>query len=316
MGMGVERHLQVWSTASVEPRHRLGYWMDAICDCFLEMASTPITDDNFHGRIEVCRLQQVTPTAATGSAQTVRRDRQAVARSGWDAYYLISQPRHAWRIVHGQQDRLVQPGEAVLVDSRRPYDFHFPHGLENLSVELPIDWVERWLPEPDKLLGVPIQVRSGWGLALRGVCEALVPAAVPNLPVAPDAVEQQLGLLLGLASQQLSDGPADARSIVARCERRMRERLADPGLVAADVAAAAGTSLRNLHRAFARENRTFAGTLMAMRIAEGCRMLADVRFERITIAEIARRCGFLDASNFTRQVRRVRGVRPKEIRQR
>lgn len=306
--------VQIWSTESVEARHRLGYWVDAICDYFLEMDSAPLPGDDFFGQIAVCPLRQVTPTAATGSAQTVRRGRAAVARSRWDAYYLISQPRRAWRIVHAGQDRLVQPGEAVLVDSRRPYDFHFAGGLENLSIEMPIDWVERWLPDPAKALGMPIQGNTGWGLALRGVCEALVPTAVPSLPVLPDTIEQQLGALLGLATHQLGDAPARAHSIVSRCEGCMRERLADPRLCAADVAPAAGTSLRSMHRAFASENRTFAGTLMAMRIAEGSRMLADPRFARVTIGEIARRCGFIDPSHFTRQIRRAHGVSAKALR--
>ena len=94
----------------------------------------------------------------------------------------------------------------------------------------------------------------------------------------------------------------------------MRECLAVPQLAAFDVAQRAGTSLRNLHRAFASEQRTFAGSLQAMRLAEGARMLADARFKRITIGEIARRCGFLDPSHFTRQFRRVHGVNPKAFR--
>lgn len=312
--MGEVASVQVWSTESVEPRHRLGYWLDAICDYFLEMNASPHPGDGFFGRIEVCPLRHLTPTAATGSAQTVRRDRVAIARSQWDSYYLISQPRRAWRIAHAGHDGVVQPGESVLVDSRLPYQFDFANGLENLSVALPIDWVERWLPRPSKVLGVPLQGQTGWGLALRGMCEALSPAAVPSLPALPEAIEEQLGLLLGLASHQLEAEPGRAHSIVSRCEMRMRERLADPALVAADVAKAAGTSLRNLHRAFAGQNRSFAGSLLAMRIAEADRMLSDVRFERVTIGEISRRCGFLDPSHFTRQFRRLRGVYPKQLR--
>lgn len=75
-----------------------------------------------------------------------------------------------------------------------------------------------------------------------------------------------------------------------------------------------GTSLRNLHRAFAANNRTFASSLQAMRLAEGVRMLADARFNHITIGEIARRCGFLDPSHFTRQFHRVHGMGPRVFR--
>lgn len=185
------------------------------------MSSTPNGPDDFHGRIEVCPLDRLTATQAVGSAQVVRRDRAAIARSQRDCYYLISQPRSAWRVVHAGQDRVVQPGESVLVDSRRPYEFQFPYGLDDLSMALPIDWLERWIPDP--LLGLAIQAQSGWGLALRGMREALVPAAVPGLPVLPRAVEEQFGFLLGMASGRLSEAPVRSNAIVARCEAHMRE---------------------------------------------------------------------------------------------
>ncbi len=312
--MRATKSLQLWSTESVEPRHRLGYWLDSICESFLEMSSTPHGRDEFFGRIEVCPLDQLTCTRAVGSAQTVQRDRKAIAQSDRNFYYLISQPRSAWRIDHAGQDRVVQPGESVLVDSRRPYDFYFPRGLDDLSVQLPIDWVERWIPEPEKLVGLPIQGSSGWGFALRGLREALVPEAVLKLPVPAHAIEDQLGVLLGLASCQWGGQPTHAHALLARCESCMRERLADPDLAAMDVAKAAGTSLRTLHRAFASEKRTFAGSLLAMRLEEGGRMLADARFKRVTICEIARRCGFMDPSHFARQFRRLRGVGPRESR--
>ena len=312
--MCATKNLQLWSTESVEPRHRLGYWLDSICESFLEMNSTPYLRDDFFGRIEVCPLDLLTPTRAVGSAQTVQRDRRAIARSERDFYYLISQPCRAWRVVHAGQDQLVQPGESVLVDSRRPYDFHFPHGLDDLSVALPIDWVERWIPEPKKLLGLPIQGISGWGLALRGLREALVPEALVQLPLPVHAIEEQLGVLLGLASCQLGDEPTHTHTLLARCESSMRERLADPDLAALDVAKAAGTSLRTMHRTFASEKRTFAGSLLAMRLEEGGRMLSDTRFKRVTVGEIARRCGFMDPSHFARQFRRLRGVGPSEFR--
>lgn len=312
--MRATKNLQLWSTETVEPRHRLGYWLDSICESFLEMNSTPDWRDDFFGRIEVCPLDQLTPTRAVGSAQTVQRDRRAIARSERNFYYLISQPCRAWRLEHAGQDQIVQPGESVLVDSRRPYDFHFPHGLDNLSVELPISWVERWIPEPQKILGLPIQGSSGWGLALRGLREALVPEAVMKLPVPAHAIEDQLGVLLGLASCQWGDEPVRSHAVLARCESCMRERLADPDLAAMDVATSAGTSLRTMHRTFASVKRTFAGSLLDMRLEEGGRMLADARFRRLTIGEIARRCGFMDPSHFARQFRNRQGMGPSEFR--
>ncbi len=312
--MAADRRLQRWSTDDVEPRHRLEYWIESICHFYLEMSSMAQRGDSFFGRIALCPLECITPTRATGAAQSIRRDRLDIERSDRNSYYLISQERSAWRILHAGQDRIVQPGESVLVDSRIPYEFQFPNGLDVLSTALPIDWVQRWLPAPSKALGIPLQGQSDWGLALRGMRQALDPAALPALPIQPRSLEDQLGILLGLTSAQWGEAPRRADTIVARCEAHMRERLSEPGLAAGDIAHSAGTSLRNLHRAFASQQRTFTSSLRAMRLEEAARMLADTRFRRITIGEIARRCGFADASHFTRQFHLVHGVNPKALR--
>lgn len=314
--MTADQRFQLWSTDDVDPRRRLEYWIDSICHFYLEMSSMPDLDDGFFGRIELFALECITPTRATGAAQSIRRNRLDIERSERNSYYLISQESSAWRILHAGQDRLVQPGESVLVDSRLQYEFQFPAGLDVLSTALPVGWVERWLPAPSKMLAIPLQGQHGWGMALRGMRQALEPSALTGLSLQPRSAEDQLGLLLGLASGQLGEAPARADAIVARCEARMRERLSEPGLTAEDIAKDAGTSLRNLHRAFASQRRTFASSLRAMRLAEAARMLTDSRFSRVTIGEIARRCGCMEPSHFTRHFRHSYKISPKAFRDR
>lgn len=306
--------LQRWSTDRVDARHRLNYWVDSICESYLEMDSTPSDRADFFGLIEVCPMDRLAATRAVGSAQTVVRDAGAISRSASNSYYLISQPRLAWRIAHADQNHLMLPGQSVLVDSRLAYRFDFPDGLDDLSVQLPIDWVERWLPDPRQVIGRPIGSSGGWGLALRGLKEAFVPEEIEALRMPCQLIEDQVGLLLALSCGQLGEPATHSRPTVQRCEAYMRQRLCDPDVCAAEVAREGATSLRSLHRAFAAEGQTFAGRLMAMRLLEGKRMLSDRRFRNLTIGEIARRCGFLDASHFARQFRRRHGVAPAVFR--
>lgn len=85
-------------------------------------------------------------------------------------------------------------------------------------------------------------------------------------------------------------------------------------MCAADVAAAVGVSLRSLHHCFARFDTTFGDTLMKMRCAHAVRMLESPIFRRLTIAEIGRRAGFVDASHFTRTLHARVGRKPSQIR--
>jgi len=71
-------------------------------------------------------------------------------------------------------------------------------------------------------------------------------------------------------------------------------------------------SLRTLHRAFAAQGHTFAGTLRELRLARAGELLR--RPQLAHVGEIGRRCGFADASHFPRAFLRAMGVSPAQWR--
>ena len=145
----------------------------------------------------------------------------------------------------------------MLVDSREPYAFDFPERLHQLSVQMPFDWLQRWLPEPSSVLGIPVLAHSPWGSALGAIKAAFPPefAADPGVPAA--LLRDNLGLLVNLVfAPHAVTAPAALtakarRDANADCLRLMRERLSESGLAGDDVALAGAVSLRSLHRAFA-----------------------------------------------------------------
>jgi AraC family transcriptional regulator, positive regulator of tynA and feaB len=304
-----------WSTENIAPDRRLRFWRDAVHESLVEMDLKPTgSSPSFMSSIEACQLACIAPHQARGSAQRVSRGPTEIARGGKNAYYLLSQPERPWRIQHAGQDQLVQAGESVLVDSREPYEFLFGEGLDDLSVEMPTDWLERWLPDPGVLLGRPLQCSNGWGKALRGFKEALVPGYLTGLAVPEAMLEDQLGVLLSLASEQTGSHEDVKADQLSACMAVMHQHLGDTELVAAWVAQRCHISVRSLHRLFAAAQKTFAGVLMNMRLDEATRMLSIRRFDGLTISEVSRRCGFVDASHFARQFRRQRGRSPRQFR--
>lgn len=309
------RVVQRWSTNDIAPDQRLRFWRDAVHQSLVEMDLKPNDrSPAFESSIEACQLASLAPHQAKGSAQTVRRGRTEIARGSKNAYYLLSQPLMAWRIRHVGRDEIVSPGESVLIDSREPYEFVFAKGLDDLSVEMPIDWVERWLPHPGDLLGKPLQCESGWGRALRGFKEALVPKSLATLSMQESLLEEQFGVLLSLAAEPAETKPGLSNDPLQRCLLAMKEHFGDAELVASLLAHSCAMSVRSLHRAFASAGKTFAGELMRMRVDEAARLLASPRFDGLSIAEVSRRCGFLDPSHFARQFRQQRGLGPREFR--
>lgn len=302
--------LQHWSTDAAPPAARLDYWVGAVCEGFLEMDVGRRTPEPFGAELVSAPLGGLQLNRVRGSAQDVWRTRRAVARSTQDFYYLLCKGDSAWSAAQqGRQARLL-PGDLLLVDSRRCYEFHFEASCDTVSLQLPTAWVERWLPAADAVLGRRIDGRQGFGAALSACARALQPelALAPPLPAA--LMTDQLGALLALACGEAAPPAPPAPSLRERIEAALRERHAEPGLTAAQLAAGLGIGERSLHRALAGHGQTFAQRLLACRVDSARRLLADRRFDRLTVAEIGRRVGLLDASHFVRVVRRLSGRTP------
>lgn len=311
----MDTQIRRWSTESVDESQRLAYWMDSICDSFLEMKAEPDSRKGFFGSIRQSQLSAVGVYETLGSAQDVSRDRGAIARGRKDNhFYLISQMGSPWSVCHAGREQFLRPGDAVLIDSREPYEFRFPVGLHNLSLQMPIDWVSRWLTDPTAMVGRTIDGGHGWGAALRAFKEALTPEAAANPGLPPAFLEDQLGALISLAFGAEPQASRHRRKSYSRCVGVMSERLCEAGLLAQDIARDAAMSLRSLHRAFAAEGRTFAGVLHELRIAQAERMLGDRRFARLSVNEIGQRCGYAEPSHFARRFKRSRKLSPSAFR--
>ena len=305
-----------WSTDAVSPAQRLDYWVGAICEGFLEMAATSSCGPGFCSTLESVPWGPVAVNRVRGSAQDVFRTRSAIARSRENFYYLLCKSDSTWTA--GQEDcsaRLL-PGDLVLVDSRRRYEFHFAHSADTVSLQLHPSWIEGWLPDAQAALGRRIDGQSGWGAALSAFARQLTPELATRPPLPAQLLTDQLGALMALAVQQAAPAAPAAPSLRERIGALVRELHAEPGLTAADVAAALEVSQRTLHRALAGGGHTFAQQLMACRMEAAARLLADPRFDRLTVAEIGRRVGLADASHFVRSCRARLGATPAELRRR
>jgi AraC family transcriptional regulator, positive regulator of tynA and feaB len=302
------------STDDVAPDLRVRHWREVVHDSVLEMDVLPATRVDFISHIELCPLSNIVPHHVKGSAQKITRNEVEIARGNKNAFYLISQTDHAWSCSHANEDHLIKPGESVLIDSRIPFSFTFAESLDDLSIELPVEWIDRWIPDTARVIGRPLTATDGWGLALRGVKEALAPKNLVSLALPDELIEDQLGALLALATGSQIDPPQFDREVLECCISVIRSRMSKPGLVASEVAHLCAISLRTLHRTFAAAGQTFAGVLMQARIDQAAGMLSDRRFGHLTIGEIGRRCGFLDPSHFARQFRRLRHACPRHFR--
>jgi AraC family transcriptional activator of tynA and feaB len=301
-----------WSTDAVEPTERFDYWVGAICECFLEMDARTATPRQFGAELSSVPLHTLVVNRVRGSAQDVFRTQQGIARSRCNYYYLLCKERApcgvAQRGVHA--DRLL-PGDLALIDSRDRYELHFPDAVDTYSIQMPIEWLDTWIPDSRRHLARRIDGSAGWGQAL-GACVRQLGDATGALPAA--LLADQLGALLALTLAPAPTADAAARDLATRIDECLRARCSEPGLHADDVAASMGISVRTLHRVLARARLTFAARLMHHRLQAARRMLESPAFDRLTIGEIGRRAGLADASHFVRQCRSQLGATPGLLR--
>ena len=306
-----------WSTDAVPPAQRMDYWVGAVCEGFLEMDITSRAGAGFGASLESAPLGPIVVNQVRGSAQAVYRTRRAIAQSRHNYYYLLCKTDSAWVTVQDGRSARLLPGDAVLVDSRRLYEFHLLQSADTLSLELPTAWVDAWLPDAGDRVACRIDCQAGWGSVLSGVIRQLSPQMATRPPVPAGLLADQLGGLLALAlgpgapAEASGDGRAALRRRVLDATR---ERLAEPGLTALAVARGLGISERSLHRCLCEGGTTFATALTGFRMQVARRMLGDARFDRLGIAEIGFRVGLADASHFVRLCRRHLGATPGALR--
>ncbi|MDM0013734.1 helix-turn-helix domain-containing protein [Variovorax sp. J22P168] len=312
--------MRSWTTDAVAPRQRLDYWVDAICEGFLEMSATRAAEQPFESRLDSVAWGPVSVNRVRGSAQHVYRTRSAIARANAHYLYLLCKADSAWTAAQEDTGARLLPGDLVLVDSRQRYEFHFPRCADTVSLQLHPDWLATWLPDAGSLLGRRIDGQSGWGAALGAFARQLTPemAVAPPLPCA--LLVDQLGALLALAAGNAaapaSRGTRSADALRARIVEAVRARHAEPGLTASEVADGLGVSPRTLHRCLAAGASSFAQLLLGARMEVAQRLLSDPRFDRLSIAEIGRRVGLGDPSHFIRLCRTRLGSTPGRLRRR
>jgi AraC-like DNA-binding protein len=114
-----------------------------------------------------------------------------------------------------------------------------------------------------------------------------------------------------LASRR--SGPA-AR--LATIKQDILAHLAEPDLSVASVARRQGLSPRYIHKLFEMNGTTYSEFVVGQRLGKAHRMLTDIRFAGVSIADVALTVGFGDLSYFNRTFRRRFGATPSETRHR
>jgi AraC-like DNA-binding protein len=316
--------VQSLTTRDLAPRDQYAFWKEAVCDIFVGLDCSREARGPFHSTVDRCALALDGAEIAsfidvTSEAQRVLRSPRQIRRAT-DAWIMLAmQTRGPGILRQGGETAVLEPGDMVLYDSTRPYEFEFDRPFRSLVVKVPHARVAPLLPRASVWQGRPVSGTSPLGRVL-GAHLAAVFGAVTEVDPALRAglIDRTVDLIAlafsGAARDFGGSGTTVQAALVARAKRYIEQRLTDPNLGAARVAAALGGSERYLHRLFHTAGIT-VGSYIRQRRLERCHAdLADPLHAGERITEIALRWGFNDMPHFSRVFRAAFGTSPSEYR--
>lgn len=303
-----------WSTADVESRHALSYWVDTICNSFLEIDIDSPNRERFHGRLEQFELGPATVNLVEADTQSIRRTPARIARSRHAGYFLLQLRSGRLRFQQYGRECDIEAGDSVLIDCKAAYRLECLGNTRSIAVRFAHDWLKNWVPGPESLTAKPIRPDGAWGTALSAALATLDSDHDSDFALPPSAVAEQFAGLFALAAGPATHALTPSEKLLNRIRGTIRDRCSDPGLTPTSVADAHGISKRYLHYLFAQKSTTFRNELIRMRLDSAHRLLSDKRYAALTVGEVAARCGFLEPSHFTRRFRKAYGAGPTEFR--
>jgi AraC-like DNA-binding protein len=315
MGVRLEqRGVRHWSTEEVEQRHALAYWVDTVCDRFLELEIDSPLRHGFKASLDQTELGPTTANFINADIQRVRRTRAKIAHLSAPIHLLLQlRAGHMDFRQLGRETR-VGPGECVFIDGTEPYELECPQPTSALALRLPAQWLGRWLARPENLAARRFGA-GGWNAALCAAVASLEVESCDQLALSREQVAEQIVSLLTLAvgTSPPKPGESDSR-LFGQLMHTLQGRFHEPELSLTEVAAEHGISKRTLYYAFAQVGTTFVHELMSLRLERARRLLSDARYSELSVTEVAARCGFNDSSHFARRFRKRFGVAPAQMR--
>jgi len=212
---------------------------------------------------------------------------------------------------------MLAPGDTTLIDASYPWTSDCAGTCTRLYLRVP-----RWLvQERFKSAAVPILRRitgkHGLGATLFRLANSLYEETeTMTLEEGVTALDAYLDILAGCLA-----GPGSFSTKLARCaqlrpriEHYIETHLAEHALSPTTIAAAAGISVRHLHRLFAAKGCTVAEWIRERRL-EHCRSdLANPRLCSDSITNVAFSWGFSDSAHFSHCFRKEFGISARQFR--
>jgi AraC-like DNA-binding protein len=318
----------IFSTSGLPAARRVELWESHNAAALIGLAvRAPDSLDASELNIQLPRARLA---RVTGSAHAVERTRDLIQRCPADSVVVFLTLRGEARFTADGITLERGAGDALAWETDLPFARTFARGLEELVVTVPR--AELSARSDATALAGPV-IKSFSPPTATGSRRSVGPAgaALPAGSGRPDQYTRALARIAGRATRAelplrpdertvldlvaaITAGPRAASAAAHRAAARsyIEEHLTDPNLGAAEIAAAACISERQLSRLFAADDGSVPAHILGRRLELARSILSAPPAP--TVAEVAARCGFTSAAYFSHAFRRHFGHRAGDLR--
>lgn len=302
-----------FSTTSLPVNGRVELWEGHNSRALIPLNIRTLDDAPMRAAQSNLVLPSVRMANVSGTSQIVERSESFIRDNptgviavffalGGDAFFM-----------HSRGMLNLHPGQAVIYHGDRPFTRGFPRGFREMVMTIPEpDFAEAFGFAVDRLPFVfdfgPATGASEQ--ALSRLLATTLRSGVADAAAVALAQEQ----LRALLHRALTASNSSSLGLVTTARDVIERSYSDPNLTVSDIAAAVGISVRQLSRAFAEQGSGVAAYLRTRRIELAQSVLADPRYQAMSMAEVAARCGFSSQSAFSRAFRDGVGSTPLQWR--
>lgn len=299
---------------SVQFQHDFDQWnhcVQAVCGRFVTHRANQ--DETFIGDILHHDLGGLNVADIHINASSISRERGNSDRGDDQFYFLVLQRDGVMGINRDSQQFLLNPGDIALFDSAQAFEMR-PQGLINqLSVHLCRDAVDRVIPGGAQRFGKLDQDGLS-GRILKGLLQQIADSRTDS-PTTDQHGAALRDALITLLQPTLLGGVQMPQN---HSLRRQAEKLINDALPEApkpaELAARLNVSVRQLYRQFELEGDSVCRYIQRQRLEHSARELSDARTAALQITTIAYKWGFTDSAHFSRLFKQHYGVSPKAYR--
>jgi len=321
-----------WTTADRPVREQFSYWREVICEAFTPLAARRTSAHRPPGPQQPgitswVQSQILTTTncaEVSSNTQLITHGHPEVRRTTSEQVFVNLQVRGHCIASQDGRSCVVPTGGFALFDTTREYRLEFfedPAAQEwrVVSFRVPRAYLLPLLADPYGFTSVAHDAATSGVANLVASTMTSIWRNIDGLDAgAANAAESAFTTVLaacvggGDTLRDTSRETLDA-TLLAAVNRYLAANLRTADLSAPQVARRFGISLRKLHSLYDDTGRTFAKTIMGLRV-EGCARELASTGNRCSMTDMAARWGFADLSHLNRVFRMHHGCLPSEFR--